>query len=148
MGHRNVLADAAIAPYVLRPTADRATIRWGSAGVEPGIGFWPEEHPEDLRQVLGEGRGEGLYEVLLTDLQPGTRYCYRRVGDAETRSFRTAPADASGKLFSGDLRRSAEPSALSRSRRHHGGPATEPKRSGFGTMWARVMRKATGGSSA
>lgn len=88
-----MLADAAIAPYVLRPTADRATIRWGSAESASSIEFWSADHPEDLRHVVGKDRGDGLYEALLTDLQPGTRHHYRRIGDAETRSFRTAPVD-------------------------------------------------------
>jgi hypothetical protein len=85
--------DITVAPYVLRPAADSATIRWGSADSAPRLEVWPEEGVGKCREVRGVTRGEGLFEAVLGELSPGTRYCYRRQGHDESRSFRTAPAN-------------------------------------------------------
>jgi len=46
-----------------------------------------------MQRVPGEDRGDGLWEIALTGLRPGTRYLYRRDIAPRIRSFRTAPAD-------------------------------------------------------
>jgi hypothetical protein len=75
-------------PYLQVLTPHGVTIRWQTAGATEG----PVRYglaPEALGQSAADGKGRA-HEVVLTGLQPGTRYFYA-VGDGTPRPFTTPP---------------------------------------------------------